>query len=295
LSRVILFYNTMWGTPLDYPRATIPAPYVLSTDLSAADEASAIVFHVPTLPADVIPNKVSKKSGQLWVAWSMECEAYYPRLNDPVFMDFFDLTMTYRLNSDIPVPYLDHGLTGLLRGAPAKKEDGNLLNAFVSSSYNNSGRIEYLTQLMSRMDVHSYGELFRNSLVERDIGRETKLHTMRTYKFTLAFENAIATDYVTEKFYDPLIVGSVPVYLGAPNVEDFAPGDNCFINAADWNPAELAQYLIELAENETEYSRLLEWKTRPFRERFVTLIDMVKTHSFARLCGKIEEMRGRAA
>lgn len=38
----------------------------------------------------------------------------------------------------------------------------------------------------------------------------------------MAFENVIAMDYVTEKFYDPLIAGSVLVYLGAPNIADFA-------------------------------------------------------------------------
>jgi hypothetical protein len=141
------------------------------------------------------------------------------------------------------------------------------------------------------MNVHSYGKVFRNRLVDQDTGHETKQQVIKRYKFSLAFENAIAKDYVTEKFYEPLIAGSVPVYLGAPNIDDFAPGDNCFINAANWTPETLAQYLIELAGNETEYARLLEWKTKPFRKRFVALVDIVKSHSFTRLCTKVEELR----
>jgi hypothetical protein len=30
--------------------------------------------------------------------------------------------------------------------------------------------------------------------------------------------------YVTEKFFDPLIAGSVSVYLGVPDVDKLAPG-----------------------------------------------------------------------
>lgn len=284
----------MWGTALKYPPAAIPKPYLLTTDLDAMDEAVAIVFHVPTLPAGLIPHKISKRPGQLWIAWSMECEAHYPHMNNSALMSVFDLTMTYHRDADIPAPYIDPSFETLLRGAPSKKNKGNVLNAFVSSSYNKSGRMEYLAGLMAHMDVHSYGSLFRNRHIGRDLGRESKLQTIRTYKFTLALENAVANDYVTEKFYDPLLAGSVPVYLGAPNIEEFAPGDNCFINAASWRPAELAQYLIELARDETHYAKLFKWKTRPYRDQFVALIRLAKTHVFTRLCMKVEEKRSHA-
>ena len=46
---------------------------------------------------------------------------------------------------------------------------------------------------------------------------------IRPYYFNLAMENSVALDYVTEKLYDPLLVGVVPVYKGAPNVENFVP------------------------------------------------------------------------
>jgi hypothetical protein len=281
----------MWEGPLEYP-PTIPPPYVLTEDRTTVDEAIAVVFHVPTLPGGIIPRGVTKTSGQLWVAWNMECEAHYPQMSDPVFMSRFELTMTYRLDSNIPAPYLDNSLNELLRRAPSKKEDGSLLNAFISSPYNMSRRIEFQSELMSHINVHSYGEVFRNRYIDKDNGRQTKLETIKSYQFTLALENAIAKDYVTEKFYDPLIVGSVPVYLGAPNIDDFAPGDNSFINAADWkSPKALAEYLIELAENESAYARYLEWKTKPFRKRFVALLDLVKEHPFTRLCRKVEQMR----
>ena len=39
------------------------------------------------------------------------------------------------------------------------------------------------------------------------------------YKFTLAMENYVCNDYVTEKLWRPLRLGSVPIVFGAPNVK----------------------------------------------------------------------------
>jgi hypothetical protein len=279
----------MWDRPLGHPPEAIPAPYELTTDRSTANEAVAVVFHLPTLdPARI--RELTKKKGQLWVAWCLECEEHLPQMKDPRFMHRFDITMTYRLDADVAAPYLEPNFLELLRRPPAKKEGDKLVNAFVSSGYNQSERIEFLLQLMPHIDVHSYGKVFRNRQMAIDRGQQTKLATIAAYKFTLALENAIAKHYVTEKFYEPLIAGSVPVYLGAPNIEDFAPGDNCFINAAEWkSPEALARYLIELSGDEDRYARYLEWKTKPFRPEFSRLAELAKEHPFVRLCRKVEE------
>ncbi len=58
---------------------------------------AAVVFHIPSLREP--PH--SEAAGQLWVAWSLECDANYPQLRDPAYMRQFDLTMTYRLDADV--------------------------------------------------------------------------------------------------------------------------------------------------------------------------------------------------
>ena len=88
---------------------------------------------------------------------------------------------------------------------------------------------------MNYLDVHSFGKVLQNKILQKDTSCQSEMDTTAKYKFTIAFENAVARDYVTEEFYDLLIAGSVPIYLGAPNIDDFAPGDKCFINAADWD------------------------------------------------------------
>jgi hypothetical protein len=280
-SRLILYYNPDWITlppagPLDGGACE------LTFDRTRFDEADAVVFHIPSL---VPEGQLHKRAGQRWVAASMESEVNYPQLRNPEFMRWFDHTMTYRLDSDFPTTYLDVPLLDELRTPVQPKTEPAPAVYIASSAVNRSGRTEYVRELMQQITVDSYGRSLRNRTLAEDHGRETKLATIARYKFTLAFENSIARDYVTEKFFEPLIAGSVPVYLGAPNVADFAPGERCFINTGDFaGPRELAAELLRLANDEDAYQALLAWKTQPFSERFLQLVDHHRIHPLCRLC-----------
>ena len=48
-------------------------------------------------------------AGQLAVVMSMESSAYYRCLDDPAFMQQFDVEMTYRKSADIPLFYWGQG------------------------------------------------------------------------------------------------------------------------------------------------------------------------------------------
>jgi len=277
---LILFYNLMWDGWHDFNQLSIPEECILTTDHAYIAAADVIVFHMPTLKGD---ESIRKREGQLWVFWSMECEDHYPLFRDPKILGLFDIYMTYRSDADVQVPYLLLDHKEKLRQRPAKKE--YLANAFISSPLNLSKRNECLKELMSLIKVHSYGKMFNNSAIRNDNGFKAKMDIISSYKFTLAFENAIAKDYVTEKFYDPLIAGSVPVYLGAPNIEEFAPGDKCYINLNSFGSLkELAEYLLMLDANEQQYREYLSWKDRPFRPLFVRKIEERRVHPFVRLC-----------
>lgn len=39
------------------------------------------------------------------------------------------------------------------------------------------------------------------------------------YKFAITMENGICTDYITEKFWRPLYVGTIPIVLGSPSIQ----------------------------------------------------------------------------
>jgi len=286
---LILLFNTMWGAAPDVEGLDLPNRCELTADKTRFREATAVVFHIPSLQEPLPP---AKPPGQVWVAWSMECEVHYPRLRDPRFMSHFDLTMTYRRDADVPVPYYGPDLMPALQGTPRPKTKDRLAALFISNPYDSSGRREVATDLMGYLDVHSYGRELRNRVLDEDRGRATKLEVIANYKFTLAFENAIAPDYVTEKFFDPLVAGSVPVYLGAPNVDQFAPADHCFIDVADFaTPRDLAEYLLTLNQDNAAYEEYFAWKKRPLRSSFLRLLAEQREHAFVRLCRAARRLR----
>ena len=152
---------------------------------------------------------------------------------------------------------------------------------FISSMVNRSKRQEYLLELMEYLPIDSYGRWQNNKQLPDDNGYRTKMELMRNYRFTIAFENAIGKDYVTEKFYEPLLSGSVPVYLGAPNINMFSPDSSSFIDVRDYpDPSDLAKVIKAYCEDEQRYAQLFSWKSRPMNHKFISLLKRQKTSVF---------------
>jgi hypothetical protein len=58
---------------------------------------------------------------------------------------------------------------------------------------------------------------------------DDKLEVLAGCRFALTLENASYPGYVTEKIFDAFRAGTVPVYMGAPDIRDFVPED-CFVD-----------------------------------------------------------------
>jgi hypothetical protein len=254
-----------------------------TTDLGRLSQATAVVFHIPTLRSIPLPPKYP---GQQWVAWSLESEVNYHELADPAFMRRFEITMTYRRNATVWHPYFGAATEAALLRPPRPKTEPSPMVYFRSSPVDRCGRTAYAAALMRRVKVDSYGRVLHNrDLPVPDAGAETIMSVTARYKFALVLENSLAEDYVTEKLFCALISGSVPVYRGAPNVATFAPADHCLINAADFAGAvELAAYLNWLNEHDAAYREYLAWKDTGLRPEFRALVKSVRTEPLCRLC-----------
>ncbi|XP_066584323.1 alpha-(1,3)-fucosyltransferase C isoform X2 [Prorops nasuta] len=248
------------------------------------EDFDAIIFHgAYDLSTYDLPSKRSKK--QFYIYVSLESPENYPEVR-PIFEEYFNLTMTYRTDSDIPWPYaVVRSLKGNNVIAPLKhvhwdnniavnhnagiwkpqevsmsnivKGKRKMVSWFVSNCAAKSGRMEYVTELSNYIDVDIYGKCGQKSPCENDC---FSTFIEPNYYFYLSFENSLCEDYVTEKFYNALRYNIVPVVYGGANYTKFAPPGS-YINSLDFDsPKMLAEFLLELSKNHMKYEKYFEWK-----------------------------------
>ena len=63
--------------------------------------------------------------------------------------------------------------------------------------------------------------------LKNEIKNTTKFDGLYDYKYSIALENCKKDNYITEKFTDCILCGTIPIYYGAKNVGDYFPKD-CF-------------------------------------------------------------------
>ncbi|KAI0494848.1 hypothetical protein KFK09_024993 [Dendrobium nobile] len=218
---------------------------------------------------------------------SMESSHYYAENNiDHARRKGFNIIMTTSLSSDVPVGYFSWAEYDIMAPMRPKTEDP-IAAAFISNCGARNFRLQALSML-EKMDVKigSYGSCHQNLG-----GNVNKVLTLRRYKFSLAFENSNEEDYVTEKFFQSLVAGAVPVVIGAPNIQDFAPSDDSILHIKSLDDVPLiAQKMKYLASNPEAFNHLLRWKYEGPSDSFKALLDMAAVHSSCRLCIHIATM-----
>src|SRR5688572_16350062 len=80
-----------------------------------------------------------------------------------------------------------------------------------------TNRLQVLKDLMDYgVTIDSFGKCLNNAkepnLDDGKDGFTRKLENMGRYKFHLAFENSKADGYITEKYWQSIVSGTVPVY-----------------------------------------------------------------------------------
>lgn len=187
--------------------------------------------------------------------------------------------MSYRLDSDFPAPI--YPMPDLSPPIPFHKRLGNILAIFSKCE---PVRTEYMRQLMNYIQVDSYGACLKNKegliglygkVDNRFVFKDHKLILSRYYKFSLVFMNQDCDYFIDDRLYHALTTGSVPIFMGTDKVDKFLPGNlrNSIIKVSDFkSPKELAEYLKFLSNNETAYSRYLEWKWKGLGDIFNTTI-----------------------
>ncbi len=216
----------------------------------------------------------------------MESKENYGRLADPEFMRHFDLRMTYEQDADIWAPYLPRRSIWLSiqQSSIPIKTESRPTALFRSAPLDRSGRNAFAFELMRYTMVDSYGRFLNNrSLPKSDTGEGTRLAVIGRHHFYLALENSICPDYVTEKMFDALLAGTVPIYRGAPNCREFVP-EGSFIDATLFDgPKSLADYLHDLVANPAAYAAYFAWRQKPLPPSLMEKTARIEEGVFYRL------------
>ena len=85
---------------------------------------------------------------------------------------------------------------------------------------------------------------------------DNKHELLSRYKFTITYENTAYPGYVTEKVIDAIVAGSVPVYMGAPDIVEQLPAE-AFIDARAFSSPEAITARMEQM-TETEAAAMMD-------------------------------------
>lgn len=191
------------------------------------------------------------------------------------------------LNSDVPAPYFSWAEYGFMEKLEPKTATA-MAAAFISNCGSHA-RLEYLSALMKAgVTVDSFGSCLNNKKsMASGKGNwfKAKINELKKYKFAIAFENTMLTDYVTEKLFMSFIAGAVPIHMGIADVHKFGPSNRSIISTHDFkSPEKLAELLIYLDKNDAEYEKYLDWKWKGYSSEFQAMIDLSEKHSACRAC-----------
>ncbi|CAN1278559.1 Putative fucosyltransferase-like protein [Linum perenne] len=240
---------------------------------------------------DAVFGTLNDPSGIVNVHRSMESAQYYPE-NDiaTARRRGYRIVMTTSLSSDVPVGYFSWAEYDIMAPVEAKTEKA-LAAAFISNCGARNFRLQVLDRLEKlKIPIDSYGACHRNrdgrgEHTELDCLAVNKVEALKHYKFSLAFENSNEEDYVTEKFFQSLVAGTIPVVVGAPNIQDYSPGQGSILHIKSLEDIDtVAKTMNYLSENATAYNQALRWKVDGPSDSFKALVDMAAVHSSCRLC-----------
>ncbi|KAM0792363.1 hypothetical protein ACM66B_005043 [Microbotryomycetes sp. NB124-2] len=296
--------------PIDQPACPIRVEYT-----EDEEHADAVVWNSDSYDGLTLDERIELRKTrpeQKHVIWGAESapnrgslERFYQSIDKNGHSELYDADMTYRLNGSVPGTYSYGFFNYSTQPIPyEEKRQDKIAAAFVTNCHPRNARSLILQHLIELLpgQIDSFGRCHGNSDAEqtlKELGAwqevgpgptrwNIKIATMKRYKFAIAFENSNDLDYVTEKFFQPLEQGVVPLVFGAPDmVRRFYPSSNAAIDVGPYlsprlrqlsttdseepdslsetdksSLADLAQTLQHLSspEGKQEYLDMLSWK-----------------------------------
>jgi len=272
--------------------------------------AKGVLFHARDVDFATLPPR-DINGAQPWIFFSQEPPTMddWP-LRTPEYLRLFDYAMTYRRDSDFPVPYVGADLDDVVRHpirVPLAEKERAAPIAWVQSNCRSfSHREEYMRELMALVPVHSFGRCLRNQPWPRAPTASggtrplTNAEVFARYRFAIVAENSACDDYVTEKLLNALDATVVPIVAG-PRAQyaAYLPAPDVAIYMDEHSPAELAALVRRLADDDDAYLWMLRYRRgalptdgplEPFGAEFnATLAGLRAREGKCEMCKRLHE------
>ncbi|KAM7433127.1 Alpha 1,3 fucosyltransferase 7 [Porites harrisoni] len=207
----------------------------------------------------------NRPTSQRWVYALWESPNATP--NPAPLNGLFNSTWTYRSDSDFWSPYgsyeelSEEEKLNKVRNMPDYSQGKTELVAWMVGNCGAQPRMAFVQNLKKYIKVDVFGRCSGKFGQQRGCGNLTAC--LKTFKFYLAFENALCEDYITEKYWGRLgDMNVIPVVMGGANYSKLAiPGS--YINVMDFKTVkQLAEYLQNLDNNNTAYNEYFKWRLK---------------------------------
>ena len=169
------------------------------------------MFHHQGIKLSDLP--LNREESQLYIYFNLESQARFLRPDFKSLKNFFNLSMTFRLNADIPYLYggfvqiVQHPQSGyelskiihqfgaantqLARKEKGSSENETMIAQFVTNCKTISRREDVISVLSKLINIHIYGRCGPLKCTKRPKDNSCYDAVNKTYKFYLSFENSL--------------------------------------------------------------------------------------------------------
>lgn len=244
----------------------------VTADRGRLSEAAAVFWDLTDFNIQDVPP--TRPSGQLWAAQMTESPCIYPSARSPSVLGLFNLSVGMSVRADVQqCPFVPHFMLEGLGAAPmptaekdAFRRNGTGLVAYIQG--NCVGRRDDLVAALEAegVQVDALGLCRHNRDLPPGLDLRSQVDAPRfidferRYKFAIALENCVCSDYATEKLFRRLHEGVVPIYDTGPDAS-WLPSPGAVLDFARFRSVrELAKELKRLDADRDAYEKMLSWK-----------------------------------
>lgn len=286
-NRLILIWTPMflkwnWVDILQQEIKKCEHACTITSDRSQIQEADAVLFHIFDLWFWLGMPKYRHPS-QVWVVWWAEpATRVWPDLRR--FQYTFNWTMNYRRDSTVDAAF---GVAVPLSKEEKKEKEIWFNSEFFTSKkhkvngvaitnsdcYDEVQRYRLVEELRQYVPVDFYGRCGNLSCPRDNEECNIKLES---YKFMIQFENSYCDDYVSEKYWNSIQRGHIPIVNWKKQQLYYPVINHTFINIFDFPDIKsAAEYIKMVTLSDELYRSYFKW---------ITEYKVVKSGIWAQFC-----------